>query len=133
MKGEYIQDRYAVIEFRGRPFYLDTVAFSPRPTDFCAGPVVEKGLDWIGKCAKPQVSVLDFCSGQGCVGLSLFEETKGRVGRMGYVDVNYFNLLAWRRRSRNCAISAPRTRPGTSRYCPTSSNACLPGTATTLS
>jgi methylase of polypeptide subunit release factors len=89
-----MQDRYTMAEFRGRHFYMDTVAFSPQPVDFCTGRVVEKGLDWIANSPKPRLSVLDFCSGQGCVGLSLFEEANGRVERVGYVDVNYFNLLA---------------------------------------
>jgi methylase of polypeptide subunit release factors len=89
-----MHDRYTIIQFRGRPFYMDTTAFSPRPVDFCTGRVVEKGLAWITGYPKARVSVLDFCSGQGCVGLSLFEEAEGRIERVGYVDVNYFNLLA---------------------------------------
>jgi len=89
--------RYKTIKFRGKVFHMDTAAFSPTPVDFCTGRVVEKGLAWIAGCQKPRVSVLDFCSGQGCVGLCLFEESNGRVERVGYVDVNYFNLLALER------------------------------------
>lgn len=87
-------ERYTVVEFRGRPFYLDPVAFSPRPVGFCAGRVVEKGLECIARSGKERLAVLDFCCGPGSVGLCLFDEAPGRIERMGYVDVNYFNLLA---------------------------------------
>lgn len=89
-----MEDRYKTVTFRAQPFYMDTQAFSPLPVDFCTGRVVEKGLDWIKQSGKERLSVLDFCSGQGCVGLSLFEEAKDRIERVGYVDVNFFNLLA---------------------------------------
>ncbi|PKN68140.1 MAG: hypothetical protein CVU57_00510 [Deltaproteobacteria bacterium HGW-Deltaproteobacteria-15] len=87
-------ERYKVVTFRGLEFYLDMVAFSPLPVDFCTGRVVEKALNWIAGCSRERVAMLDFCSGQGCVGLSVFAEARDRIERIAYVDVNYFNLLA---------------------------------------
>lgn len=90
-------EQYRRITFRGVDHYLDTKSFSPVPVEFVTGRVIDKGSEWIRQAKQEDLAVLDFCSGVGVVGLSLALLHPDRIARVGYVDINFFNLLALRK------------------------------------
>lgn len=84
---EPLQYIFGEWEFMGKEFYVSPACLIPRPDTEI---LVEKALDIINaKCKTAPTSweIADFCTGSGCIGLSLLMYVKN-IDRMTLVDIS---------------------------------------------
>ena len=73
--GEPLQYILGECEFMSLPFYVESGVLIPRAD-------TETLVEEIIKAAKPQMKILDICSGSGCIGISLAHYIKGATVTM---------------------------------------------------